>query len=265
VLEVARTGAPGEAQGLAARAAPDTHAGVLVLGGDGTLNEVVQDLARRAPHARPRLAVIPSGTGDSLARDLGLPTPADALAALRAGGTRLIDLARVEVDGEEVFCFSVVGWGAIARINRRAERMRWVRGRRYDVAAAVEVVRPGPLASSGAVRAGEREDLLLAAACLPRHTGRGMLLAPDAELDDGLVDLVEVRRGGRLRLARLLAGVFTGDHVRSDLVSISRVSRLSLDLDPGSHVVLDGEAVPARRLTLEVQPRALEVVAPPKV
>lgn len=236
-----------------------------MLGGDGTLYEVVQDLARRTPQERPRLAVLPSGTGDALARDLGMPAPADALAALRAGTTRCIDLARVEVDGEVSFCFSVVGWGAFARINLRAERLRWARGRRYDLAAAAELARPGRLPSSGAVRDGEREDLLLAVACLTGNTGRGMRMAPDAELDDGLVDLVEIRRGGRLRLARLLAGVFDGSHVRSELVRVSRVACLDLELDPGSHVVLDGEAVPARHLTLQVLPRALEVVAPPKV
>ena len=238
---------------------------MVAFGGDGTVHEVVHGLMGRPAEGRPALGVMPCGTGNSLARDLGLRTWRDAAASLRQGLTRPIDLARVEVDGRTRYCINVVGWGAVARINRRAERLRWAGDRRYDLASVLELLQPRPLPPAGAVRRGQPEDMLLGLACLTEHTGRGMRMAPGAELDDGLVDVVEIRRGSRVRLATLLGRVYRAAHLRSPLVEVTRVSTLQLELEPGGFVVLDGEPVLAHELALEVLHRALTVIAVPRV
>lgn len=260
-IQVHETGGPRDAERLARELDLEAAPGLIVVGGDGTVHEVVQGLFAREDGARPPLGVLPAGTGDALARDLGLSDPVSALTAL-GGPTRAIDLAEVTLDGEKVFCFSVIGWGAFARINRRAERYRWARGRRYDLAALLELLTPGAVRPAGARRQGRAEQPLLGVVCLTRHTGKGMRMAPGAELDDGLADLVEIDRSGRLRLVRLLSQVFDGSHVRSPLVHVERVSQLEVDLDPDSYVILDGEAVPARHLSLRIRPRALSLFAP---
>jgi diacylglycerol kinase (ATP) len=237
--------------------------GLVIVGGDGTLHEALQGWLQRPSAGRPPLGILPAGTGDALARDLGIADPASAARALVEGRTRTIDLARVTVDGTQVFCFSVVGWGAFARINLRAERLRWARGLRYDLAALMEVLRPGRLEGLGGARAnGNQADLLLGVACLTEHTGRGMRMAPGAKLDDGQALVVEFARGPRLGLLRLLSQIQRGGHLHSPRVFTESVRDLTLELEPGSHVVLDGEAKPARRVTLQMIPGGLEVFAP---
>lgn len=228
--------------------------------------EVVNGLAARdAP--RPDLALVPAGTGDALARDLGLTEPEPVARALVGDRRRAIDLAHVRVDGRERVAFSVIGWGAFARINRGAERVRHFGRRRYEVAALLELARPRLAATGASWGTPPRgRDALLAVACLTRHTGRGMLLAPEAELDDGTANLVVIDRGPRPRLAALLRRIHTGTHLDSPLVSVERIERLEVELEEGSWVVLDGEALPARRLALRVERRALSVLvddAPP--
>ena len=259
-VELSATRARGDAEELA-RGLPRDVETVLVAGGDGTLWEVVNGLrARGAP--LPALALLPAGTGDALARDLAIACAEDGLAAFLAGARRRVDLARVLVDGRERSAFSVVGWGAFARINRRAERLRWVGRRRYEVAALLELLRPFPRTGrDGPVRDDARggEGILLGVACLTRHTGRGLCIAPDARLDDGLADVVRVRRGGRWALLSVLRRLPTGGHVRSPLVDVERVAELELAFEPAGWIVLDGEALPARAVRVVLEPRALTV------
>ena len=260
-LDIALTEGAGHAESLIRERDLASYQAIVAAGGDGTLHEVVNGLmARGTDAAAPPVGLLPAGTGDALARDLGLADAQRAAEAIASDHQRAIDLARVTVDGRTRHAFSVVGWGAFARINRRAEHFRPL-PQRYDLAAACELLAPR-LAGARASRDGlAQDDAFLGVACLTSCTGRGMRIAPGAVLDDGLMDLIEVRRAGRVALARLLRGVFDGSHVRSPLVSTSRVARFGLDLEPGSSVVLDGEALPAHTVEVEVLPGALRVLA----
>lgn len=242
------TSGPGDAEHLA-RELPAEVTRLAVAGGDGTLWEVVNGLvARDAPV--PPIAVLPCGTGDALAHDLGLHTVLDGVRALLSGTVRRIDLARVDLDGRTFVAFSVVGWGAFARINRRAERLRWCGKRRYDLASLLELAStrtgaPGPL---------------LGAACLTRTTGHRLLLAPDARLDDGLLQHVTVLRGPRRRLLALLRRIARGAPIDSPLVRTAAVRRLDVDLGDDPWAVLDGEAIRANHVQIEAWERALPVL-----
>jgi diacylglycerol kinase (ATP) len=222
---------------------------------------VIQDLLACSRDSLPPLGILPAGTGDALARDLGIAGSSEGARCVVAGTLRPVDLARVHVDGVVRHAFSVVGWGAFARINWRAERWRILGGRRYDIAALVELMRPR-LQDTRAVRDGLPDpSLILGVACLTRYTARGMLLAPAARLDDGMVEVVEIRRAPRRVLLSLLGKISKGHPPASPLVSTARVPGLELTLEPGSRVVLDGESLPARKVKVEVLPGALRVFA----
>ncbi|MEM7309006.1 MAG: diacylglycerol kinase family protein [Planctomycetota bacterium] len=241
-----------------ARLAADPELGpsdaVCGVGGDGTLHGIVAGLVARGEEA-PALAVVPCGTGNSLARDHGQHRVADAVERIATGERRAIDLAEVELDGERVHAFHVIGWGASAWINRRAERLRRLGGARYVAAALVEIARggwppPGDLA-------GGMADAILGAACLTRHTGGGIPLSPTAELDDGFLHVLEVRRKGRLGLARVLVGALRGRHLGVPGVELRKLREIELTLPEGATITLDGEDRPARRVRARVLPRAL--------
>ena len=101
---------------------------LLPVGGDGTLHEVINAATREGARC-PDLVPVPAGSGNSLALDLGVRTPSDAVERILSGSERALDAMRVVLDGERsVISVNVVGWGAAARITTRADRFRWARG-----------------------------------------------------------------------------------------------------------------------------------------
>jgi diacylglycerol kinase (ATP) len=231
---------------------------LLPVGGDGTLHEALNHW--RGEERGVPLTPIPAGSGNSLALDLGLTSPEDAARGILSGRRRTLDGIRVTLDGGRVLrSANIVGWGAAARINARAERLRWARGRRYDLSSACEILSP-ILPWANASVDGERDlRLLMGVASVTQHSGRGMRLAPDAVLDDGLFDVVTIQRGFRPRLLGLLAAVQSGAHVGSSLVGLRQARALSLEIEDEAGLVVDGEWVPARSAKLEVLPGLVEL------
>ena len=139
-LDVRATRCPGHAREIA-RGLDDDLQGVCVLGGDGTLHEVVNGLmSRPEPRALP-LGLVPAGSGNSLAFDLGLVDPEAAAEAIVAGATGAMDVLRVTSAGASLYAFNIVGWGGATDAGRIAERMRWLGPRRYGLANALVVAR----------------------------------------------------------------------------------------------------------------------------
>ena len=227
---------------------------LLPTGGDGTLHEAI-NAATRGGAPCPDLAPVPAGSGNSLALDLGVRTPEDAAERVLSGARRGLDAIRVTLDGgRSLVSINVVGWGAASRISARADRFRWARGARYDVASAAELLLPRIPPANARVDGEEDTSQLLGIASITQHSGRGMRVAPEALLDDGAFDVVTIRRGFRPRLMAMLASVQSGGHARSGLVRFRRATELDLELLNDAGLVIDGEHVRARTAKLEIVP-----------
>jgi len=252
----------GHAKELATAAVSDRADLVLVWGGDGTLNEVASVAAGRDV----AVGIIPAGSGNGFAAALRIPRdPAAALSTALDAGERAID---VGVMGERPFV-NVAGIGADARIallfNQRARgsRGKWpyvsiglvegcrYRGQEYTVQLGAETVR--------------RRALLIAFAN-GREYGMGAILAPHAELDDGLLDafVVEDRSVlARFWHARHLA---TGSVERAPRVITRRIAAGAVESDEPIQFHVDGEPGLCRgRLEISVRPRALRVKCPTRL
>jgi len=267
-LEVRLTEAPGDAERIAREAELEPGAALVAVGGDGTLHEVVNGLMRRAPQERPPLGLLPAGSGNALARDLGLC--ARGLGARRVAAERLAAGERVRVDvialridgrGEERHACNIVGWGLAAAAGACAERLRRLGARRYTWASALEALRARAVPAE-AVLDGRRlaASALIGIACNSQYTGAGMRMAPQARLDDGQVDVLLVRSASRLALLSLLAKVRDGRHLESPLVEHLRASTFAVRLASAGRFNLDGEIVQARTLEARVLPGALELI-----
>lgn len=255
---------PGHARLLAAAAAQEFEA-LLAVGGDGTLHEVVNGLFDADATERVALAVLPCGSGDSFAKDLGLSTPEQAVERLLSGAQRRVDVAEVELScggvTRSTHAIHMLAWGAAARIDRRAESLRWTGRLRYDLSTLVELVRLAPLAGVPRLDGAPLATQLLGVASLTQYSGRGMRLAPAALLDDGELDLVQLERGPRASLARLFLRLLMGAELCSSLLTHERRASLELELWPGAELVLDGELVPAERVLVRMVPRAARLLA----
>lgn len=264
-LEVRVTERSGHALELARSTDLTGYAGLCLIGGDGTVHEVTNGLLQRdQPQAIP-LGIIPAGTGNTVHQHLrGQAGPQEVVQQILAGKTCLLDAVRVTLADQVVFCVNIIGWGAVADINGSAEKLRWLGPPRYATAALWHILRArrrrARLVLDGQVH---DDEFLFLIACNTKFTGANMKLAPRAELDDGRLDVVVVRRASRLQMLRVFAGVYDGSHLKLPCVEYYQVRSFSLESAGREPLNLDGEMKGTAPVRAEVLPAALRVFGSP--
>jgi diacylglycerol kinase (ATP) len=245
----------------ACRQAVAGGAGALVaVGGDGTVHLGLQ----AAGGSGVPFGVVPAGTGNDFAEQLGVP--ADPVAAARTLAvalgerrTRPVDLALVDGPGGYHRYFgAVLGAGFDAIVNERANRMRWPKGpRRYDLAIFLELLRLSPRRYAITVDGRRRDtEAVLVSVGNTACYGGGMRICPAADPTDGLLDLVVVGPVSRTTFVRIKPRVYAGTHVLHRAVSTERGARIELAAD-GITAYADGERACPLPLTITAAPGAL--------
>ena len=241
-----------------AAAAAEAGETVTALGGDGLLRPLAAVL--RGTDAA--LAVIPGGRGNDLARVLGIPTDPAAAARVAAEGTeRLIDVA--EVNGEPYLGIASFGFDSDA--NRIANEARVVRGNLVYLYAALRALARWKPADFTVTVDGERHELsgYSVAVANSKAYGGGMFAAPQAELNDGLLDVVACGESSKWHLlSSVLPAVFKGEHLNDPSVSTFRGSKIEVAADRPFDIYADGDPIGAVPATMRVEPRCLRVVVP---
>lgn len=236
---------------------------LVVVGGDGTVHLGLQAVAGTGVP----FGVVPAGTGNDFATELGVPaqpvTAARAVAdALAAGRTRAVDLAHMSgPDGYQRWFGAVLGAGFDAVVNERANAMRWPKGRRrYDVAIFAELVRLKPRHYRITLDADPLEvDAVLVAVGNTACYGGGMRMCPEASATDGILDVVVAGAISRTTLLRLQPKVYKGTHVAHPMVNTYRARTIELDAD-GITAYVDGERACPLPVTVTAAPAALTLL-----
>ncbi len=246
------TGGRGHATDIA-RQLPDDNLPLLVLGGDGTLNEVINGLRARS---HP-VAVLPLGTGNDFARLMGLRTVEHALHAFANGTTRRVDAAVIDVveEGGAVLrrrFINSMGIGFDAAVAVDVSRASFGSGILPYLLAVFRVLRHFASVTATMVYNNEEQASTLFLACIGNGTtsGGGFKLTPLASPDDGLLDLCHVRHVGTRRVLQVLPRAVNGSHLRAPEVHSARAAHYDIELDDPLPVHCDGEILTehARRL-----------------
>jgi diacylglycerol kinase (ATP) len=232
---------------------------LVVLGGDGAAHQGVQFCAG----TDIALGLVPSGTGNDLARALGGPTDpltaVDALVArLRACTRRKIDLGKVA----DTWFATVLCCGFDAYVNERANRMRWPSGpRRYDVAILAELAafRPRPVMIRTDAETLELDATLVAIGNTAWYGG-GVPICPGAQPDDGFFDVTVVGKVSRRRLLRMLPSLRTGRHLEHADVRTLRAREIRLDGNDWP-AYADGEPLGTLPISVRCVPGAITLVS----
>ena len=236
---------------------------LMVTGGDGVVSNALQVLAG----TDVPLGIIPAGTGNDHAREFGIPTkdPEAAADIVVDGWTETIDLGRIRDDkGGEKWFGTVAAAGFDSLVTDRANRMSWPHGRlRYYIAMLAELsqLRMLPFRM---VLDGTREidaDITLAAFGNTRSYGGGLLICPDADPSDGLLDITMAHSASRTKLVRLFPTVMKGTHVNLDEVSTARAKSIHVEC-PGINVYADGDFACALPAEISAVPAALQILRP---
>lgn len=245
-----------EALELARTAVDEGVESLVVCGGDGMVHLAVQALAGTTTN----LGIIPAGTGNDVARYVGVPrrNPQAAADVVVGSHVRTIDLARA---GHQYFV-TVLAAGFDSLVSERANALTWPRGQmRYNLATLAELRVFEPLSYTleldGAVR---RLEAMLVAVGNGPSFGGGLRIAHGAEIDDGLLDVVIIKPMSKLQLVRTYPKLFKGTHTTHPAYEHHRVRRITVAA-PGIVGYADGERFGPLPMTIECVPRALKVLA----
>jgi diacylglycerol kinase (ATP) len=249
----------GDLAAQARRAAEDGVERLLVAGGDGTMHHAAQGLAG----SECALGVIPLGSGNDLAGTLGIPPDLDAAVARALGGEiRRIDLARVG----ETYCIGYAGVGFDSEVTRFANEVKVLRGPLiyfYSVIHTLITFEPPRMKVVHDEGVFEGRVMFTVVNNLPRFGG-GMRIAPEARIDDGLLDLVIVKEVPKPVLMSIFPKVYSGRHVGHPAVTIVRTRRAEITIDRPMTMYGGGEPVgPVEAgvpVTVEVVPGGLAIV-----
>ena len=194
--------------------------------------------------------------------DMECLDPVEAARRIVSGGITPIDVAEVEMPEEKVYCMNIVGWGMVTDINMSAEKLRWLGEQRYNVTTLLHVMKLKRRSAKLVIEREESEgDFLFTIACNTQHTGRGMKMAPKAELNDGLIDLVLVRDASRLKLLQMFPKVFDGSHIDDPIVEYHQVKEFSITPAENEILNLDGELKGSTPFSVRMIPSAFSVFA----
>jgi YegS/Rv2252/BmrU family lipid kinase len=254
-----------EFPGHLAQAARESEGSLLVVvGGDGTVNEVVNGAAETGAE----IAVLPCGTGQDFGRTHGIPSSfEDAVRVALGGETRTIDLGKVEVEGGTSRFFANVGSaGMSGAVARRANAMSKALGGRATFFYAltreflawqntqVVVGLDGDVRREGALH-----DVIVANG---RYHGGGMKLAPEAGQDDGLFDIVLIGDVTKLDFLTTAPKLYSGRYLSHPKVELLRSSAATIDAAEPLPLEVDGEPIGTTPARFEIVPSALRLRAP---
>lgn len=240
----------------------DGYDGIIAVGGDGTAHEVINGVLTHPSKKKLPVGILPAGSGNSFLYGFDIRDMETGAQRLLAADPRKIDIAKVAVDGTIQFSFNIIGWGMVAAVSKTAIKWRRFPKQRYNIATVIELIRlkARPVTLELADGTTISEDILFLIACNTPYTGVGMKMAPNAELDDGKIDILLVRDASRIQLLRLFGKVFNGEHIDSPLVEYYQTTGFRLSTEDSEELDMDGELTGHTPIDVEVMSKALDVL-----
>lgn len=251
---------PGQTKELASSLNTSDYDGILAVGGDGTLFEVINGLLDQKDDIKIPLGQIPVGTGNSFIKDLGISNWEEALDAVMSGKTTGVDLGECEYKGGNFFFANLLGAGFVSNVAYRAGKykklgpMSYIFGVLEEVAvlkcANIEMDIDGTVI---------RREAIFVEICNSRYTGGDMMMAPGALINDGYLDLVMLNKVSRGKLISMFPSIFKGSHVEDQCVEVFRAKNISLKSDIPLALTPDGETFGETPIKVRIHPGKIKM------
>ena len=264
-VEAVETDAPGQGTELTRDAYARGYRRFIAVGGDGTSYEIVNGLFPRRESDEPAtLAFLPLGTGNSFLREFSERGVEHAIEALLAGRSQPCDVLRLRHAEGVLHYINLLAMGFAADVaTLRARRFsRWGE-LGYQSSIFISLARfrrrPFPLRVDGEAELDRRPCLFLTFSN-SKFTGGTMMIAPNADVNDGLIEYVRWGPIGRWGLIRNLPTLYDGTHIEHPMAERRAATRIDFRLEAPVDVMVDGEVLTLQCKTLDVLPAALNVV-----
>jgi len=244
----------------------------LIFGGDGTVHRHLSQLHQQ----KIPVLVVPTGSGNDFAKDLGIRSVDMALRAWQqfcaegkngeAKNVKEIDLGVIRSDSQEKFFCCVAGVGMDAEANARANRMPpWIKSRGGYVLAALQSLiafKPAEMTISAEGREIRRSAFFVAVGNALSYGG-GMKVTPRAALDDGLLDICLVSKMSKLKLLCWVPTIFFGQHLRLKEVEYFQARQIEIEAERKLDLYADGDYAGQTPVEIGLIPKGLRVIVPP--
>jgi diacylglycerol kinase (ATP) len=264
-LDVVETSGPGQGANLARDAYSRGYRKFIAVGGDGTSYEIVNGLFPREETGETvSLAFLPLGTGNSFLREFTDRGVDHAIEALLAGRSQPCDVVRLRHADGVLHYINLLAMGFAADVaTLRSRRFSGWGELGYQSSIFISLARfrrrPFPLQVDREERIDRRPCLFLTFNN-SKFTGGTMMIAPKAEVNDGLIEYVRWGPIGRVGLIRNLPTLYDGTHIHHPLAERRSAKRIDFHLEAPVDVMVDGEVLTLQCQTLDVLPSALNVV-----
>jgi len=235
--------------------------GICVIGGDGTIHEAIEGLMQSEKSKYLSLGIIPAGSGNAFAEDLGLRDPLDGLENIIIGDISRIDVMRIKTRHNINYAVNIIGWGMASNVNILAEKLRWLGNIRYSIASILSILKI-KLQKVNIIIENQVFDGKIAffIALNNIHTGKGMKMAPKAKLNDGLIDIILLKKASRLRILKIFLQLFSGKHIYDPLVQYMQVKSFSINSE-NDFLNIDGENIGQTPIEVSVERNAIQLFA----
>jgi diacylglycerol kinase (ATP) len=261
-FEVRVTTKQGDAENFAREAVDRGCDLIVAAGGDGTLNAVINGIGERISDVS--VGLVPLGTGNDFARSLNLPKDVDeSIALLERRQTRQIDLVRVTSDCARYFV-NVSGGGFSGIVDEKlTPEMKTTWGPLAYLRGAAKAL-PELCAYRTEMLLDDSEHIAMnlynVIVANGRYVAGGIPIAPEAVVDDGLLDIILIAERPAAQLALLMGQILLGEHLKNEAIVFRRAAKLAVNSHPGIWFNVDGELVGNEPALFEVMPRALRFV-----
>ena len=261
---------PTHATELARQAGDEGYDLVIAVGGDGTVHEVINGLMQLPEAKRPCLGVVPLGTGNDFAHAAGVPR--DAAAALRnilTGQPKTVDVGVLHDDHGRIEYFdNSIGIGFDATVTIRSRKFVYLRGFLIYLLAVLQTIMLNHEAIQMSMKSDLEtweENMLMLVLCNGPREGGGFSVAPQARIDDGILQYAAIRKVSRPMMLRLLPEVMNGTHARFPQVRMGEFHSMELKCDRPLVIHIDGEIFSGfgsdvRSLSVKILPGALKLM-----
>ena len=216
---------------------------IITIGGDGTYHEIINGILKRKDNYNPTLGFIPGGSGNSLMHDLNCLDPNEAIDRILNLNIQKLDVMKLQFEDKKEYAFNILGWGMATDIGLLAEKLRWMGPSRYTIASLIEILklnkRPAKIIIDEKEYLNEYIFLLI---CNTIYTGNAMMAAPNALIDDGLLDVIILNKEiSLIELLKLLPTLFKGEHLKSPYVEYKTAKEIKLHPSKDEILNIDGE------------------------
>ena len=233
---------------------------IVAMGGDGTNFQVLNGILKYHGDSQlPPLGILPCGRGNSFAKDLQIFSTKDGIDALRRQTTRAVDVCRFSQNQTNHYFVNLMGFGFVTDVAKTAARYKWAADFSYVIGVFYRLMglafHQMTLEIDGEVISGQNCFVEI---CNSKYTGGNMLMAPEAEVDDGLFDAVVVSPLTRASLIATFPKIFKGTHGKNPAVKFIKGKSATVYTEPQKTLLPDGEIFGTTPTKITILPRLIK-------